>query len=208
MEKKQVKVPIRLIFREAYALLVKNWRLLVKLFLAQAALSILFQIFGSGSSAPLVKFQIMILSLLATYALQVYTTVRMLALIRGAKVTVDYRSLFIRALKVYGATILVGLLSLVGFLLFIFPGIYLSLKYCFTVFILADKQIGFRQAFALSAQMTKGIKLALFVFGLAQAGLILLGLLALGIGLLVTIPLCFIADFVLYERLLEQQKSI
>lgn len=75
------------------------------------------------------------------------------------------------------------------FLLLIIPGIIKSYSYSQVPFILADNpNIGYGRAVELSKQMTHGQKFRIFVLDLSFIGWILLGLLALGIGVLFVQP--------------------
>lgn len=80
-------------------------------------------------------------------------------------------------------------LNFLWFLLLIIPGIVKSYSYSQVPFILADNpNIGYNRAVDLSKQMTHGHKFRMFVLDLSFIGWILLGLLALGIGILFVQP--------------------
>ncbi|MCT8975076.1 DUF975 family protein [Clostridium sp. CX1] len=74
-------------------------------------------------------------------------------------------------------------------LLLIIPGIIKSYAYRMVPYILADNpNIGAREAIALSNEMTKGHKFNMFILDLSFIGWYLLGVLALGIGVLFVMP--------------------
>ncbi|MFZ3032381.1 MAG: DUF975 family protein [Candidatus Moraniibacteriota bacterium] len=100
-----------------------------------------------------------------------------------------------------GASILFGLAVGIGFLLFIVPGIYFAVKYQFYGELIVDKKMNALQALKKSGEITDGVKWQLFGFGLALLGVNILGALALGIGLFVTIPLSSVAYFIVYRKL-------
>lgn len=82
-----------------------------------------------------------------------------------------------------------GFLNFLWFLLLIIPGIVKSYAYSQVPYILADNpNIGYNRAVELSKQMTHGHKFRMFVLDLSFLGWILLGLLALGIGVLFVQP--------------------
>ncbi|AIQ58389.1 DUF975 family protein [Paenibacillus borealis] len=82
-----------------------------------------------------------------------------------------------------------GFLNFLWFLLLIIPGIVKSYAYSQVPYILADNpHIGYNRAVELSKQMTHGHKFSMFVLDLSFIGWILLGLLALGIGVLFVQP--------------------
>ncbi len=90
------------------------------------------------------------------------------------------------------AAILIYILTLIGFLLLILPGIYLSIAYVFALPLIADKGLDVWEAMELSRKVVT--KNWFKVFGLMLLlGLIFgLGALALGIGLIWAIPLMFV----------------
>ncbi|URN96536.1 MAG: DUF975 family protein [Candidatus Pristimantibacillus lignocellulolyticus] len=82
-----------------------------------------------------------------------------------------------------------GLLNFLWTLLLIIPGIIKSYAYSQVPFILADNpNIGYRRAVDLSNKMTRGHKFRIFVLDLSFLGWILLGLLALFVGVLFVLP--------------------
>lgn len=100
-----------------------------------------------------------------------------------------------------GASILFGLAVGIGFLLLIVPGIYIAVKYQFYSELIVDKKMSALEALKKSGEITDGVKWQLFGFGLALIGVNILGVLALGIGLFVTIPLSSVAYFMVYRKL-------
>jgi uncharacterized membrane protein len=99
------------------------------------------------------------------------------------------------------ATILLGLVIGLGFVLLIVPGVVLGLGLCLTQFYVIDTNMSARQAMRASWAATKGQKGDLFVLGLAAVGLALLGALMLLVGLLATVPIAYIALAVAYTRI-------
>jgi uncharacterized membrane protein len=103
--------------------------------------------------------------------------------------------------RVLGANILLGLIIVVGFLFLLIPGIYFGLKYQFTPMFIIDKNVGIGEAMNLSAKLTKGIKMRLLWFALACLGVMILGAIALGVGILVATPVVWLASVYLYRKL-------
>jgi hypothetical protein len=106
-----------------------------------------------------------------------------------------------------GAAILYGLMVVLGLILFIVPGIYLGLKYQFFSYLIVDKNLGVIEALKKSAAMTAGMKWKLFGFCLTILGLNLLGAIALGLGLLVTVPMSTMAYVYVYQTLLKRSDA-
>lgn len=95
-----------------------------------------------------------------------------------------------------------GFLNFLWFLLLIIPGIIKFYAYSQVPYILADNpNIGYKRAVELSRQMTHGHKFQMFVLDLSFIGWILLGLLALGIGVLFVQPYINATKAELYLKL-------
>lgn len=100
-----------------------------------------------------------------------------------------------------GASILVGLCVVLGLLLLVIPGIMLALRWMFVQYLVIDKKLGVIAAMKESARITKGHRWQLLVFLLAIAGLNILGVLALVVGLLVSVPVTTFALVHAYRTL-------
>lgn len=75
------------------------------------------------------------------------------------------------------------------YLLLIIPGIVKAYAYSMVPYILADNpNIGYKRALQLSMQMTSGHKFKIFILSLSFIGWLLLGVLALLIGVLFVMP--------------------
>lgn len=110
-------------------------------------------------------------------------------------VILAHKHLFLRYL---GGNILFGLLVAFGFILLIIPGFYFMLKYMFVPYLIVDKEMTVGDAFKRSAEITKGKKPMLFFYMIGLSIFAALGVLALFVGLLVTIPITYIAWLALY----------
>ena len=99
------------------------------------------------------------------------------------------------------ATVLYAAMVIVGFILLIIPGVYLALKYQFYKFLIVDKEMQPIEALKESARMTKGHMWQLFWLFWLALGINILGLLALGVGLFITIPTTLLAYTFVYKRL-------
>lgn len=99
------------------------------------------------------------------------------------------------------SSIIYALILVGGFLLLIIPGIYLALRLQFYSFYVVDKNAGVTDSLKMSWNATKGKTLDIFVFMLLLIGLNILGALALLVGLLITIPVSFVAYTLFYRKL-------
>lgn len=100
--------------------------------------------------------------------------------------------------------ILYGFVVGIGFLVLIIPGIYLALRYGFFWYGIIDGKKGVFDAFHESAVITRGVKWQLLLFALATIGVMILGFVALGVGVLVAMPVTMLASAHLYRVLLSQ----
>jgi uncharacterized membrane protein len=98
--------------------------------------------------------------------------------------------------------ILLALLVAFGTMLLIVPGVFWALKYGLAPFLVADDKVEDPlDAFRVSARLTEGSRGHLLVFGLAVIGANIVGAIALGIGLLVTVPMTLLAVAYVIRRL-------
>lgn len=102
------------------------------------------------------------------------------------------------------ANLAYGLLVVIGIFLLVIPGIYWALKYALVTYLVVDQKLGVGAAFSKSSQLTKGKLWKILVFSLVMGVFNVLGVLALGIGMLITIPVTSLAQVELYRRLLGE----
>lgn len=92
-----------------------------------------------------------------------------------------------------------GFLNFLWYLLLIIPGIIMFYAYRMVPYILTDNpNIGYKRAVQLSTQMMKGHKFHMFLLDLSFIGWLLLGVLALFIGVLFVMPYINAAKAELY----------
>ena len=99
------------------------------------------------------------------------------------------------------SSILFGLLCLGGFIFFIVPGILLSLWLQFYGFVIVDEKAGPVAALKKSYAVARGRLWRIFTFSCLLGIYNILGLLLCGLGLLITVPVSFIAWAYLYRSL-------
>lgn len=104
------------------------------------------------------------------------------------------------------ATILYILIVTGGSILLIVPGIIWGIKYQFYGYLIVDKGLRPIAALKKSGQITKGAKWNLFLLGLLFAGITILGILILIIGLFAALPTILIASAFVYRKLLAFSK--
>jgi uncharacterized membrane protein len=99
------------------------------------------------------------------------------------------------------ASFLFGLVVSLGFVLLIVPGVLLGLAFCFAPLFAAEGQRDLVEAFRSSSRLTRGVRWQLFGFAWVLLGVNLLGALALGVGVVVTVPMTMVCTIYAYRRL-------
>ena len=99
------------------------------------------------------------------------------------------------------ASLLYGLIVAGGVLLLIVPGIMWATRFAFFGFAIVDEHLDPITALKRSSQLTEGLRMEVFVFGVLLALINLLGAMALGVGVVATIPLTVIAMARVYRTL-------
>lgn len=102
-----------------------------------------------------------------------------------------------------GASIIYGIIILLGLILLIVPGIIWALKYGQYKYLIIDKNLGVFESIHRSGEITKGAKWDLFLLGVLLGLINLLGALVLLIGLVATIPLSWMAVVYAYRKMLS-----
>jgi uncharacterized membrane protein len=100
-----------------------------------------------------------------------------------------------------GAAIIMGVAVGMGLVLLIVPGIIMLLRLWFVGFVLVDERTGPIDAIQRSWDYTRGHTMDLLVFFIVLVGLNLLGVVCLGVGLLVTVPISGLAQAHVYREL-------
>ncbi len=97
---------------------------------------------------------------------------------------------------VLGIVVYLGML--VGFLLFIIPGVIVALGWSLAFFNFVDADTSVSESLSESWEQTKGQRGKIFLFYLAALGVVLLGMLALYIGIFLAIPVIMVASAEMY----------
>jgi len=103
--------------------------------------------------------------------------------------------------KNLAASLIYMAIILLGTLLLIVPGIIWGIMFQFCTYFIVDKGVGPIESLRNSAAATKGSKWNLFLFGLILGAVNLLGVLALIVGIFITIPLSMLATAYVYRKL-------
>ncbi len=113
-----------------------------------------------------------------------------------------------KLLRAIGASILYGLMVFFGLLFFLVPGIYLALRFGQYLNAIVDRDLGVIDSLKYSSKITEGNRLNLLVLGIFSFLIVLAGVIALIVGLIVAIPIVWVAGFVAYRWLQYGRQSI
>lgn len=137
--------------------------------------------------------------------------IMMLAINYSRGESIEFQSIF----KYYNlmgklalAGILIYIMTVIGFILFILPGIYLSIAYIFTLPLIADKGMDVWDAMELSRKVVTKHWFKIFGLFFILSLLMTLGVLTLGIGLIWAVPLLFVTLFGLLYPMVFDEVSV
>ncbi len=94
-------------------------------------------------------------------------------------------------------------LTILAGILLIFPGIYFAIKYKFFIYFILDKSNNAGESLKASAIITRNHMWKLFLFYILIFIINIIGVLVIGVGLLVTLPLSMLAEAHVYRKLSE-----
>lgn len=110
-------------------------------------------------------------------------------------------------LNTIGLIFVLAVIIIGGFILFIVPGIIISLIYSMAPYVLAEEpEISIGDALKKSSELTKGYRTKLFLLGLIYAGLTIISVFTLFIGLIWLIPLFGITSANFYNDLKSSKR--
>ena len=119
----------------------------------------------------------------------------------------DFYSTFMQFVHFAVASLLCAIVVIIGFVVFIIPGIILALRLQFYPYFVVEHGLGPIAALKQSWTVSRGHGWHLFLFGLVLALIGLLGALAFGVGLLLAIPTSTIAAAFVYRKLSVAQPA-
>ena len=107
-----------------------------------------------------------------------------------------------------GATIIYSLIILLGFILFILPGIYLSIRLQYYIAFIVEEDAKVMDSLKRSWKITKGHTGSLLLLFFTNIGLMIVGILSFLIGLFVAIPIVYGIYCESYRKLNPMRKEI
>ncbi len=111
---------------------------------------------------------------------------------------------FPKIIHIMIADIIVGIAIFCGFIFLILPAIFFAISFAFRSLLIIDRDADCISALHGSWQMMKGYRIDFLLLCLCIFALNILGTMALGIGLFLTLPLGYGAIAAFYERVLRE----
>jgi uncharacterized membrane protein len=190
------------LIKQAWEIVKKNVQIVALLMVAfvvyQVVQGWVTGFFGDSPIAALVSLAFTVLTLF----LEIGFLKIVLKLVDGHKAEIQELWAYPQyLLRMIGATLVYAIIVTLGLILLIVPGIYLAIRLQFYSYYIVDKNTGAIDSLRMSWKLTEGNMINIFLFMLILLGLNILGALALLVGLLVTVPVSFIAVTLLYRKL-------
>ncbi len=104
-----------------------------------------------------------------------------------------------KLLPAIGASILFGVMLVVGFLLLIIPGIYVMLRYGQFMNAMVDRNLGVMESLSYSTSITTNNRMNLLLLGLLSIVIVIAGALALVVGLIFAYPVVWLSWMVAFR---------
>ncbi|MDP3850796.1 MAG: GYF domain-containing protein [Luteolibacter sp.] len=104
-----------------------------------------------------------------------------------------------KLLPAIGASILFGIMILIGFILLIVPGIHVSLRFGHFMIAMVDRNLGVMESLSYSSSITTNNRMNLFLLALLSFGIIIAGVIALVVGLIFAYPVVLLSWMVAYR---------
>lgn len=127
---------------------------------------------------------------------------------RGEKLSFhDFFQGFNSWLNIFIGATLAGLITFLGFILFIVPGIYLVVSYSFLYPFMVNAKFEYWEAMEASRKLITKNFWDILGFILALILLNILGILLFGIGVLITLPVTYLSIYSAFKNILPESES-
>lgn len=158
---------------------------------------------GSGSIAAALSITAQFAITVATYPFM--AGLMLIGIRQSVGLPIDFKmafSCFGYTLPLVIASFLVSLLSFVGFMLLVIPGIYLSIAYLLVIPLIIDKDMGPWQAMETSRKAIHQHWFKVFGLYILMGFILILSTIPMGLGLIWTFPMFVMVGGILYRQIL------
>jgi uncharacterized membrane protein len=194
--------------KKSWSIFKKEWIMIYALTLLPMILGFVYS-FVTGMTKDPESYNIVmhLIYMLLQFIISMGVIKGFLQVIRGKEVNMEtFTSMFPLIIKYLVAQIILSVIIFVGLIFFIVPGIYFAIKYMFAPYLVIDKEMGPIEAMKASAKLTKGIKWDIIGFIAAIVILMYSGIIALLVGLIITVPLATLAYVNFYNVVSKRLK--
>jgi uncharacterized membrane protein len=199
----------------AYA---NGWRQLWKYFLGLFVIGIISFIIGiptwmgewtqDAAAASILGFFAFVYSILVNWPVQYGMAFAYLKAARGDRLeTKDMFEAFKNYWNAVLASLLVGVIIVIGLVLLIVPGIIFACKLAFTPYLVVDRKMAVMEALEESWRMTGGHAWKVFLIGLLAIPICIVGLLCFIVGIIISIMWVSLAFASLYHAVSSSGKA-
>jgi uncharacterized membrane protein len=136
--------------------------------------------------------------------LPIITGIFILGVRRSVNAPIEATSIFKyykKTISLFLTMLLMYLMILLGFILLIIPGIYLTIAYFMAMPLVVEKGLSPWQALEVSRKTITHRWFSVFFFGIVISFLLMISMIPLGIGLIWTAPMMMIAYGILYRNM-------
>lgn len=183
---------------------LENWKFLVPVTLVWLIGSIMpIEVLESHNSGPSVNA----LGFLISSAIALFLTA---GIIRISLAYVDgltpgwsmfWTTPFNRLATLLAASLIAMVVVIIGYIPLIIPGIYLTYYFSQAKYLVIDGNTTMLGALKRSGELTRGVKLSLYGFGLVCGLIEMGGFLCFGIGILIALPIVVLAEAMVFRQL-------
>lgn len=200
------------VIKDSWKLLKENFSLILGITLIVILVSVFFSsFFNMYRTIDITYYLMFILFMIISVLVSLGFYKIILDLVDGKKTEIreGVRAVTLRKFtNALAASFLYGIISLVGLIFFIIPGIIFIVRFQFCIVAVIDKDLSIMDSLKYSWRITKNNFWRFILLGLISFGLILAGLIALLIGVFVAIMIIDIAYVVAYRILSSSSKQI
>lgn len=104
-----------------------------------------------------------------------------------------------------GANVVVSIIIGIGILFFIIPGIVFACRLAFVSYLVMDRDMELSQAIEMSWKMTRGYGVQIFLMGILATLVVLLGFIALFVGIFIAVVWIQAAFATMYQAVVEEE---
>ena len=176
---------------------------LVGLFIGFSILSMIVTLFGMPAQGSMVgRVIVQIVSLLISCIFMLGYVKNIFQALDGEEPQFSaYGQQARKIITYFVANIFMGIIVLFGICLFVIPGIYLAIRLQFFTAFIVEEDAGIIESLKRSWEITRGQEMPLFLLMLAMIGIFILGLIVLGIGIFVAMPLIYVMYGYVFRKL-------